>query len=176
VGKQSLVPAERIESRILLLRGHKVMLSTDLAELYGVEPRALVQAVKRNIERFPEDFMFQLNEEEFSDLKSQFVTSSWGGIRRAAPYAFTEQGVAMLSSVLRSRRAVQVNVEIMRTFVRLRRMLATHEDLARKLDALEERYDAQFKAVFDAIRQLMTPTAPKRRQIGFRPGGKQPGA
>jgi len=173
VGKQSLVPAERIESRILLLRGHKVMLSTDLAELYGVEPRVLVQAVKRNIERFPEDFMFQLNEEEFSDLKSQFVTSSWGGIRRAAPYAFTEQGVAMLSSVLRSKRAVQVNVEIMRAFVRLRRMLATHEDLARKLDALEKRYDAQFKAVFDAIRQLMAPPEPKRRQIGFRPGGKR---
>jgi phage regulator Rha-like protein len=151
------------------------MLSTDLAELYGVEPRALVQAVKRNIERFPEDFMFQLNEEEFSDLKSQFVTSSWGGIRRAAPYAFTEQGVAMLSSVLRSKRAVQVNVEIMRTFVRLRRMLASHEDLARKLDALEKKYDAQFKAVFDAIRQLMTPPAPKRRQIGFRPSGKQTG-
>jgi len=175
VGKQSLVPAERIESRILMLRGHRVMLSTDLAELYGVEPRALVQAVKRNIERFPEDFMFQLNDEEFSDLKSQFVTSSWGGIRRAAPYAFTEQGVAMLSSVLRSKRAVQVNVEIMRAFVRLRRMLATHEDLARKLDALEKKYDAQFKAVFDAIRQLMTPPAPKRRHIGFRPSGKQTG-
>ena len=175
MGKQSLVPVERIESRILLLRGHKVMLSTDLAELYGVEPRALVQAVKRNIERFPEDFMFQLNEEEFSDLKSQFVTSSWGGIRRAAPYAFTEQGVAMLSSVLRSKRAVQVNVEIMRAFVRLRRMLASHKDLARKLDALEKRYDAQFKAVFDAIRQLMAPPEPKRRQIGFQPTGKHEG-
>ena len=175
MGKQSLVPAERIESRILMLRGHKVMLSTDLAELYGVEPRVLVQAVKRNIERFPEDFMFQLNEEEFSDLKSQFVTSSWGGIRRAAPYAFTEQGVAMLSSVLRSKRAVQVNVEIMRAFVRLRRMLASHEDLARKLDALEKKYDTQFRAVFDAIRQLMAPPEPKRRQIGFRPGGKPRG-
>ena len=175
MGKQSLVPAERIESRILLLRGHKVMLSTDLAELYGVEPRALVQAVKRNIERFPEDFMFQLNDEEFSDLKSQFVTSSWGGIRRAAPYAFTEQGVAMLSSVLRSKRAVQVNVEIMRAFVRLRRMLATHDDLARKLDALDKKYDAQFKAVFDAIRQLMAPPEPKRRQIGFQPTGKHEG-
>ena len=175
MGKQSLVPVERIESRILLLRGHKVMLSTDLAELYGVEPRVLVQAVKRNIERFPEDFMFQLNEEEFSDLKSQFVTSSWGGIRRAAPYAFTEQGVAMLSSVLRSKRAVQVNVEIMRAFVRLRRMLATHDDLARKLDALDKKYDAQFKAVFDAIRQLMAPPEPKRRQIGFQPTGKHEG-
>jgi hypothetical protein len=135
--------------------------------------KVLNQAVKRNIERFPEDFMFQLSEEEFSDLKSQFVTSSWGGIRRAAPYAFTEQGVAMLSSVLRSKRAVQVNVEIMRAFVRLRRMLASNEDLARKLDALEKKYDAQFKVVFDAIRQLMAPPTPKRRQIGFRPGGKQ---
>jgi hypothetical protein len=131
--------------------------------------------VKRNIERFPEDFMFQLNDEEFSDLKSQFVTSSWGGIRRAAPYAFTEQGVAMLSSVLRSKRAVQVNVEIMRAFVRLRRMLATHDDLARKLDALDKKYDAQFKAVFDAIRQLMAPPEPKRRQIGFQPTGKHEG-
>jgi len=148
------------------------MLSTDLAELYGVEPRALVQAVKRNIERFPEDFMFQLNEEEFSDLKSQFVTSSWGGIRRAAPYAFTEQGVAMLSSVLRSKRAVQVNVEIMRAFVRLRQMLATHEDLARKLHALEKKYDAQFKAVFDAIRQLTAPPAQPRRRLGFKTGDK----
>ncbi len=109
---KAVIPAERIERTILLIRNQKVMLSTDLAELYGVEPRALVQAVKRNIERFPEDFMFQLNEDEFSDLKSQFVTSSWGGSRRAAPYAFTEQGVAMLSSVLRSKRAVQVNVEI----------------------------------------------------------------
>ena len=108
-----VIPAERIESRIFLLHGHKVMLSMHLAELYGVEPRALVQAVKRNIERFPEDFMFQLSEVEFENLKSQIVTSSWGGLRRAAPYAFTEQGVAMLSSVLRSKRAVRVNVEIM---------------------------------------------------------------
>lgn len=161
------VPAERIESRIYLLRGHKVMLSPDLAELYGVEPRALVQAVKRNIERFPADFMFQLNDREFENLKSQIVISSWGGSRRAAPYAFTEQGVAMLSSVLRSRRAVMVNVEIMRAFVRLRQMLGAHAELARKLAALEKKYDAQFKVVFDAIRELMAPPAGKKRPIGF---------
>jgi len=161
------VPTERIESRIFMLRGHKVMLSPDLAELYEVEPRALVQAVKRNIERFPADFMFQLNAREFEHLKSQFVISSWGGLRRAAPYAFTEQGVAMLSSVLRSKRAVLVNVEIMRAFVRLRQMLTAHADLARKLAALEKRYDAQFKVVFEAIRELMTPPPEKKRPIGF---------
>jgi len=144
------------------------MLSTHLAELYGVEPKVLVQAVKRNASRFPEDFMFQLSRDEFANLKSQIVTSSWGGLRRAAPYAFTEQGVAMLSSVLNSPKAIQVNVEIMRAFVRLRRLLASHEDLARKLEELEKRYDAQFKMVFDAIRQLMTPAAPPRRSIGFR--------
>jgi hypothetical protein len=143
------------------------MLSTDLAELYGVEPRTLVQAVKRNINRFPQDFMFQLSKEEFSNLKSQFVISSWGGLRRAAPYAFTEQGVAMLSSVLRSKRAIQVNIEIMRAFIRLRRILASHADLARKLDALEKKYDTQFKVVFDAIRELMKPPETKKRPIGF---------
>jgi len=165
---RSLIPLERIERSILLIRGHKVMLSNDLAELYQVEPRVLVQAVKRNIARFPQDFMFQLTEKEFSNLKSQIVISSWGGLRRAAPYAFTEQGVAMLSSVLRSKRAIQVNIEIMRTFVRLRRMLASHAELARKLEALEKRYDGQFKIVFDAIRELMRPPEPKRRPIGFR--------
>jgi len=159
--------AERIEGRIYVLRGHKVMLSTDLAELYEVEPRALVQAVKRNMERFPTDFMFQLSQEEFDNLKSQIVISSWGGLRRATPYAFTEQGVAMLSSVLRSKRAVMVNVEIMRAFVRLRQMLAANADLARKLAALEKKYDAQFKVVFDAIRELMAPPAGKKHPIGF---------
>ena len=161
------VAVERIESRIFMLRGHKVMLSPDLADLYEVEPKALVQAVKRNIERFPADFMFQLNLQEFENLKSQIVTSSCGGLRRATPYAFTEQGVAMLSSVLRSKRAVLVNVEIMRAFVRLRQMLAAHADLARKLAALEKRYDAQFKVVFDAIRELMIPPTGKKRPIGF---------
>jgi hypothetical protein len=160
--------ADSIERRIFVLRGQKVMLSTDLARLYRVEPRALVQAVNRNLARFPSDFMFQINADEFRDLKSQIVTSSWGGLRRAAPYAFTEQGVAMLSSVLRSKRAVQVNIEIMRAFVRLRRMLASHADLARKLGALEKKYDAQFKVVFDVIRELMAPPEPKRRAIGFR--------
>jgi hypothetical protein len=130
--------ADRIEQRIFLLRGQKVMLSTHQAQLYDFEARVLVQAVKRNPQRFPRDFMFQLDEGEFSDLKSHFVTSSWGGLRRAAPYAFTEQGVAMLSSVLRSKRAIQVNIEIMRAFVRLRKMLASHADLARKIDGLEE--------------------------------------
>ena len=144
----SIVPAERIERRILFLRGHKVMLNVHLAELYDVEPRALVQSVKRNRERFPSDFMFQLSAEEFDCLKSQIVTSSWGGLRRARPYAFTEQGVAMLSSVLRSRRAVRVNIEIMRAFVRLKQVLATHADLARKLEELERKYDAQFKQAF----------------------------
>ena len=158
-----------IEKRIFVLRGHRVMLSFDLAALYGVEPRALIQAVKRNIDRFPEDFMFQLTDQEFRDLKSQIVTSSWGGLRRAKPYAFTEHGVAMLSSVLRSKRAVQVNIAIMRAFVRLRELLAGHQDLARKLAELEKKYDAQFKVVFDAIRNLMKPPVPTiRKQIGFR--------
>jgi len=170
VNGKSLIPVERIEKAILLIRGQKVMLDADLAELYGVETRVLVQAVKRNIERFPDDFMFQLSQKEFTILRSQFVTSSgWGG-RRYPPYAFTEQGVAMLSSVLRSQRAIQVNIEIMRAFIRLRQMLASHVELARKLDALENKYDAQFKQVFEAIRQLMTPPEPKRRPIGFRKG------
>ena len=163
----SLVPKERIEQRIYFLRGEKVMLSTDLARLYQVAPRVLVQAVKRNVDRFPIDFMFQLTLEEFQSLKSQIVISSWGGLRRAAPYAFTEQEVAMLSSVLRSKRAVRVNIEVMRAFVRLRQMLATNEGLERKLDSLEKKYDAQFKVVFDAIRELMMPPEPKRRPIGF---------
>ncbi|OGQ04707.1 MAG: DNA-binding protein [Deltaproteobacteria bacterium RIFCSPLOWO2_01_44_7] len=163
-----VIPIERIEKRIFLLRGRKVMLSFDLAELYGVEPRALIQAVKRNIERFPPDFIFQLENQEVRILKSQIVTSSWGGLRRANPYAFTEQGVAMLSSVLKSKQAVQVNVEIMRAFVRLREILGTHKDLARKLEQLEKKYDHQFKIVFDAIRELMTPPpVPLKRKIGF---------
>ena len=165
---RSIIPPERIDRSILLIRGQKVMLDADLAELYGVETRVLVQAVRRNNERFPDDFMFRLSSQEFAFLRSQSVTSSqWGG-RRYPPYAFTEQGVAMLSSVLRSKRAVQVNIEIMRAFVRLREMLATHKDLARKLAAMERKYDAQFKVVFDAIRKLMAPPpARKRPPIGF---------
>ena len=166
--KQPVVFVELIESKIFLIRGQKVMLSMHLAELYEVEPRVLVQAVKRNIERFPEDFMFQLNPEEFANLKSQIVISSWGGARRAAPYAFTEQGVSMLSSVLRSARAIHVNIEIMRAFVRLRQMLASNAELSRRLFTLEKKYDIQFKAVFDAIRELMTPLEPKKKRvIGF---------
>ena len=171
--KRNLTPIEKIEKLIFLVRGQKIMLSTHLAELYGVESRVLVQAVKRNIERFPEDFMFQLSDGEFENLKSQFVISSWGGMRRAKPYAFTEQGVAMLSSVLRSKRAVQVNIEIMRSFVKLREMLATHKDLDRRLTELERKYDDQFKIVFEAIRQLMTPPDKKVKKIGFTVKEKQ---
>ncbi len=148
------------------------MLDAGLASLYGVPTKALIQAVQRNFARFPEDFMFQLNRDEGSNLRSQIVTSSWTrgwGGRRHLPYAFTEQGVAMLSSVLRSRRAIEVNVAIMRTFVRLRQMLMSHDALARKLDGLEKKYDARFKVVFDAIRQLMSPAEARRPAIGFRP-------
>lgn len=164
----ALVPGGFIEKHIYRLRGQKVMLSTDLAGLYGVEPRRLNEQVTRNVERFPSDFMFRLNQREFEHLKSQFAISSWGGMRKP-PYAFTEQGVAMLSSVLRSKRAVQVNIEIVRAFVRLRRMLATHTVLARKLEELEKKYDVQFKVVFDALRKLMQPPEPKRlKDVGFK--------
>jgi hypothetical protein len=167
VTKNAFLPSEVIERRILLIRGQKVMLSVDLAELYEVEHRALMQAVKRNLDRFPEDFMFQLTHQEFENLKSHFVTSRWGGIRKL-PHAFTEQGVAMLSSVLHSTRAVQVNIEIMRAFVRLREIMGTHKDLARKLEELEKKYDKQFAVVFEAIKQLMTPPEPPpKRRIGF---------
>ncbi len=160
--------AVQVERRILLIRGQKVMLDADLAELYGVPTKSLNLAVKRNAERFPEDFMFQLTGDEAAGLRFHFETSKSGrGGRRYRPYAFTEQGVAMLSSVLRSLRAVQVNIAIMRTFVRLREMLLSHADLARKLAALENKYDAQFKVVFDAIRELMQPSTPPRREIGF---------
>jgi hypothetical protein len=162
----NVIPLERIERSIFFIRGHKVLLSQQLAELYGVETKVLNQAVARNRNRFPDDFMFQLSKEELENLRSQFVTSSWGGVR-VAPYAFTEQGVAMLSSVLNSDRAVQVNIEIMRAFVRLRQMLSSNADLARKLETLEKKYDAQFKVVFDAIRQLMSPPAKPKREIGF---------
>lgn len=158
-----------LERKILLLRGERVILDTDLAALYGVQTKVLVQAVKRNRARFPEDFMFQLTADEHTRLRSQFVTSNVGrGGRRTTPYAFTERGVAMLSSVLRSARAVHVNIEIVRTFVRLRAMLTTHADLASKLAALEKKYDAQFRIVFDAIRELMAPAAKPRKPIGFR--------
>ena len=160
--------AVQVERRIFLIRGQKVMLDADLAELYGVPTKSLNLAVKRNAERFPKDFMFQLTDDEAAGLRFHFETSKSGrGGRRYRPYAFTEQGVAMLSSVLRSARAVQVNIAIMRTFVRLREMLLSHADLARKLAALENKYDAQFKVVFDAICELMQPPTPPRREIGF---------
>ena len=174
IPEESRLPAERIERCILTLRGQKVMLDRALADLYGVTTRELVQAVKRKLDRFPEDFMWQLTAEEFAALRSQIVISNarpGRGGRRYPPYAFTEQGVAMLSSVLYSPRASRVNVEIMRAFVRLRRLLASREDLARKLAELERKYDAhdaQLKAVFDAIRQLMAPPERSRRSIGFR--------
>ena len=163
-GKQS------IEQLIFILRGQKVMLSHHLARLYGVETHVLVQAVRRNIDRFPEDFMFQLADEEFANLKSQIVISSWGGSRRAKPYAFTEQGVAMLSSVLRSKRAVQVNIEIMRTFVRVRELMGARRELAAKLKELETRiqhHDKSIEAIFEAIHQLMSPPEKSRKKIGF---------
>lgn len=163
-----LVHAERIEQRILLLRGCKVMLDSDLARLYRVTTKRLNEQVRRNIARFPGDFMFQLTLEEVESLRSQFATSNKGrGGRRYAPLVFTEQGIAMLSTVLNSERAIHVNIEIMRAFVRLREMLATHKDLARKLEAMEKKYDTQFKVVFEAIRQLMAPPEPKERKIGF---------
>jgi len=172
-GQQDLIPTERIDRSILLLRGEKVILDADLAKLYNVPTKVLIQAVKRNLRRFPGDFMFQLTKEEHDSLRSQAVTSKGRGGRRYPPYAFTEHGVAMLSSVLNSERAVLVNIEIVRAFVRLRRLLATHADLAGKLETLEKKYDAQFRAVFDAIRQLMVPPAkPKRGRIGFQAAPK----
>ena len=167
---RTITALERIDRTIARVRGHNVMLDAGLAALYGVETRSLVQAVMRNAERFPADFMFQLTLQKVKLLRSQIVISKTGhGGRRTPPYAFTEQGVAMLSSVLRSRRAVRVNIEIMRAFVRLRRILESHADLARKLDRLERKYDARFKVVFEAIRELMTPPQASRKRIGFRP-------
>jgi len=170
---------------IRVVRGRRVILDVDLAALYEVPTKALVQAVKRNLERFPADFMFQLDWPEARALaarteaapdeapsRSQIVTLNRGENRKYRPYAFTEQGVAMLSSVLRSPRAIQVNIQIMRTFVGLRELMATHTDLARRLDALEARYDGSFKVVFDALRELMTPPAGPRPKIGFRPAAE----
>lgn len=162
----SLVPVERIDRAILVIRGHRVILDKELAALYDVTTGNLNKAVSRNIERFPEDFMFQLTPDEMKSLIFHSGTSSWGGTRKP-PRAFTEQGVSMLSSVLRSPRAVQVNIEIMRAFVRLRQMLQQNADLARKLAQLEKKYDTQFRAVFDAIRELMKPPEKPTRRIGF---------
>ena len=174
---------ENVAQLVSFVRGEKVMCDADLQKLYGVSTKALNQAMSRNKARFPEDFAFQLSREEFENLRSQIVTtpsgrahlrsqivtsSSYGG-RRYLPYAFTEQGVAMLSSVLRSSRAVEVNVAIMRTFVQLRRLMDTNRDLARKIEALEKKYDEQFAVVFEAIKQLIAPPAPPKKQIGFHP-------
>src|SRR6266853_6955040 len=192
--KKTKAITERIHQTIFLIRGQKVILDAHLAELYAVETRTLIQAVTRNIKRFPRDFMFQLTKREFANLRSQIVISSlWGG-RRSLPYAFTEQGVAMLSSVLRSTRAIEVNIAIMRTFVQLRRLMDANRDLARKIEALEKKYDeqygvrgrrwidcigrmvmwpsdrevaSQFAVVFEAIKQLITQPEPRRRRIGF---------
>jgi hypothetical protein len=176
----------QITPHILSLREQRVMLDVDLAALYGVETKVLVQAVKRNLERFPADFMFQLSVDEFANLRSQFVTSSLGagyGGRRYAPYAFTEQGVAMLSSVVKSPRAIAINIEIMRAFVQLRTFAMSHQDLAKQLAELQEKTEstamlqdtfnrntkAQLRQVFDALRELMTPPEPPKRPIGFVP-------
>ena len=164
-----LIPSERIEKAIYLIRGEKVMLDRDLALLYEVETKVLNRAVKRNLQRFPSDFMFQLMAEEVVLLRCQIGTSKKGrGGRRYLPYVFTEQGVAMLSSVLNSERAISVNIEIMRAFVKLRQMLASNAGLARRLGELESKYDKQFKVVFDAIRRLMATPVRARKEIGFR--------
>ena len=171
--KSDLTSAERIEPFIYSIRGERVMLDRDLAALYGVETRILKRAVRRNINRFPKDFMFVLNATEFQNWRSQIGISNAERIGlRYPPMAFTEHGILMLSSVLNSQRAVKVNIEIMRAFVRLRQMLASNAELSRRLDELERKYDTQFKVVFDAIRSLMAPTPLKPKQIGFRPSSR----
>jgi hypothetical protein len=169
VVKEEIVSKHTIEQKIYLIRGQKVMLDKDLAELYGIETKVLKQAVKRNIKRFPADFMFVLIEHEFNNLRSQFVTSSWGGMRYV-PMALTEQGVAMLSSVLNSDRAIQVNIQIMRVITQLRQMLATNKELAHKLHELEQKFvqhDGEIAAIFEAIRQLLAPPETCHNKIGF---------
>ncbi|MBN3032894.1 MAG: ORF6N domain-containing protein [Candidatus Saganbacteria bacterium] len=170
-----LVPIERIENKIYLIRGQKVMLDRDLAELYGVATKALKQAINRNRERFPDDFMFELDKNEFNEWRSQFVTSNSDKMGlRWRPYAFTEQGVAMLSSVLRSKRAVRVNIAIMRAFVKLRRLISSHKELARRIESLEQKHakhEIEMTTVFKVLKKLMEPSpAPPQKRIGFRPG------
>jgi phage regulator Rha-like protein len=173
----NFMPIERITSKIYQIRNIKVMLDRDLAELYGVSTKVLKQAVRRNIKRFPEDFMFELTREEFLSWRSQFVTSNGDKMGlRYSPMAFTEQGVAMLSSVLNSERAIQVNILIIRAFNRLREMLSTHAELKRKVEAMESKYDSQFKVVFDAIKQLLEIESKPKPKIGFKlekPGAAQ---
>lgn len=172
ISGRSLVPAESIERRIVVIRGHNVLLDSDLADLYGVSTKRLNEQVRRNTRRFPADFMIQLTDEEANALRSQIATlkPGRGKHRKYLPYAFTEQGVAMLSSVLNSERAILVNIEIMRTFVRLRAMAFSYKELARKVEALEKKYDSQFKVVFDAIRKLMEPVERPKPRIGFGAG------
>jgi len=168
----AIVPIKRIQKAIYLIRGQKVMLDRDLADLYSVETRTLNQAVKRNRGRFPIDFIFELTREEIRNISQSVICSSTIKHARNA-YAFTEQGVAMLSAVLHSERAIRVNIASMRAFVQLRALMATHADLARKLEELEKKYDAQFRVVFDALRQIMTPSEPHRKRIGFRVRAKR---
>ena len=164
----NLIPTEKIESKIFIIRGKKVMLDSDLALLYSVETKVLLQAIKRNKDRFPEDFMFRLDDIEYKFLRSQFVTSNKGrGGRRSKPYAFTEQGVAMLSSVLNSKRAIIANIQIIRAFSKLREMIEGNRDLKKKIEEMERKYDAQFKAVFEAIKNLIEPEIKSKRKIGF---------
>jgi len=163
----NIIPEEKIEKTIYLIRGQKVMLDRDLAGLYGVMTRDLNKAVRRNPDRFPTDFMFQLTRKEFENLMFHFGTSRWGGTRKL-PLAFTELGVAMLSSVLNCKRAIQVNIQIMRTFTRLRQILASHKDILKKIEDLEGKYDRQFKVVFDALRKIIAPPATPKKRIGFR--------
>ena len=159
--------AERIRRAIFLIRGEKVMLDVHLAALYGVPTRILIQALTRNRSRFPRDFMFRLSKREFANLRSQIeISSLWGG-RRSLPYAFTEHGVAMLSSVLRSKRAIGVNIEIVRAFVYLRQIISEHAELAKRIDELEENYDGKFQIVFDAIRGLLQPALKEKKRIGY---------
>jgi len=165
---KEVITTKTIENKIYLIRGQKVMLDSDLAEMYGVPTKVFLQAVKRNVRRFPLDFAFQLENHDVVALRSQSVTSSVGhGGRRYKPYVFSEQGVAMLSSVLNSDRAIEVNIQIMRAFVQLREMIAAHKDLSKKLEELEQKYDSQFRVVFDAIRALVAQPEPKEKKIGF---------
>lgn len=163
----SIIPSERIISKIYIIRNKKVMLDRDIAELYGVKTFVLNQAVKRNIKRFPPDFMFQLDKIEFGNLISQFVISRWGGVRKL-PFAFTEQGVAMLSSVLNSERAIEVNIQIIRTFTKLRELLATNEELHRKIMQMEERYDKKLKEIFSVLQLLVKEDKKPKIKIGFK--------
>jgi hypothetical protein len=166
MSNNSLIPVDQITHKILWIRKSKVMLDADLAALYGVQTKVLLQAVKRNKDRFPEDFMFQLTKAEYVILRSQIVTSKRGG-RQYPPYVFTEQGVAMLSSVLRSQRAIQVNILIMRAFVILREMISSHKELANKLEQMEKKYDYQFRIIFEAIKELKSAPPKSSKKIGF---------